>query len=226
MIEFKNIPDEDKPRERLYCYGSECLTNAELISIIIKTGSKNNSVLEVSLKLLESIKDIDKLKEIGINSLMKIDGIGKVKAIELKAALELGRRVYSNNTNIDKIDLNSSCAIYEYFVSIFKDKKQEYFYCIYVDTKGRYIDKKCLFIGTINDSVVHPREVFKEAYLLSASGIICIHNHPSGDVNPSREDKVITLKLKEVGLIHGIKIIDHIIIGSNSYFSFFDNDML
>ena len=90
----------------------------------------------------------------------------------------------------------------------------------------KYIDKKCLFIGTINNSVVHPREVFKEAYLLSASGIICIHNHPSGDVNPSREDKVITLKLKEIGLIHGIKIIDHIIIGSNSYFSFFDNDML
>lgn len=226
MIEFKNIPDEDKPRERLYRYGSECLTNAELISIIIKTGSKNNSVLEVSLKLLENIKDVDKLKEIGINSLMKIDGIGRVKAIELKAALELGRRVYSNNNNIDKIDLNNSCAIYEYFVSIFRDKKQEYFYCIYVDTKGKYIDKKCLFIGTINNSVVHPREIFKEAYLLSASGIICIHNHPSGDVNPSREDKVITLKLKEVGLIHGIKIIDHIIIGNNSYFSFFDNDML
>ena len=226
MIEFKNIPKEDKPRERLYYYGSECLTNAELISIIIKTGSKNNSVLEVALKLLETIKNIDKLKDIGINSLMKIDGIGMVKAIELKAALELGRRVYSNNNVIDKINLNNSNSIYEYFLNEFRDKKQEYFYCIYVDTKGKYIDRKCLFIGTINNSVVHPREVFKEAYLLSASGIICIHKHPSGDVNRSREDKVITLKLKEIGLIHGIKIIDHIIIGSNSYFSFFDNDML
>ena len=223
MIEFKNIPKEDKPRERLYYYGSECLTNAELISIIIKTGSKNNSVLEVALKLLETIKNIDKLKDIGINSLMKIDGIGMVKAIELKAALELGRRVYSNNNVIDKINLNNSNSIYEYFLNEFRDKKQEYFYCIYVDTKGKYIDKKCLFIGTINNSVVHPREVFKEAYLLSASSIICVHNHPSGNINPSREDCFLTKMLKEVGEIMGIEVNDHIIVGKDNYYSFFEN---
>lgn len=225
MINFKNIPESDKPRERLFNYGEEYLSNEELIAIILKTGSKKYSVKEVSLKLLETISNITKLKDIGIPSLVKIDGIGRVKAIELKAAIELGRRVYLDN-NITKVKLNSSLAIYDYFISILKDKKQEYFYCLYVDTKGAFLGKKCLFIGTINNSVIHPREIFKEAYLLSANGIICVHNHPSGDSMPSREDIVVTKKLKELGVIHGIKIIDHIIIGNNNYYSFCDDNKL
>lgn len=226
MIDFKNLPDSDKPRERLYMYGSESLSNEELISIILKTGTKKMSVKEVSLKLLEVIDDITKLKDIGINTLMKIDGIGRVKAIEIKAALELGKRVYMSSDKIDKISFNSAEVIYKYFFDILGDKKQEYFYCVYVDTKGKYIDKKCLFIGTINSSVVHPREVFKEAYLLSANGIICVHNHPSGDSTPSKEDKMITKKLKEISIIHGINLIDHVIVGNGNYFSFYDNNML
>lgn len=226
MIDFKKIPDSEKPRERLYIYGSENLSNEELLAIIIKTGSKRMNVKEVAMKLLESVGDVSKLRDIGINSLIKIDGIGKVKAIEIKAALELGKRVYMNNDNLDNIKLNSADVIYNYFHEIFIGKKQEYFYTVYVDTKGKYIDKKCLFIGTINSSVVHPREIFKEAYLLSANGIICIHNHPSGDSNPSKEDIAITKKIKEISVIHGIKLIDHIIIGNGNYFSFYDNNML
>lgn len=226
MIDFKRISDSDKPRERLYEYGSENLSNEELLAIILKTGSKKMNVKELSLKLLESIGDISKLKDVGINSLMKLDGIGKVKAIEVKAALELGRRVYSNNDSLNKVSLNSAEVVYNYFFEILNDKKQEYFYTVYVDTKGKYIDKKCLFIGTINSSVVHPREVFKEAYLFSANGFICVHNHPSGDSTPSKEDVIITKKLKEISIIHGIKFIDHIIIGNGNYFSFYDNNML
>lgn len=226
MIDFKSIPDCDKPRERLYNLGSENLSNEELISIILKTGCKNSSVKEVSLKLLEIVGDITKLKDIGINTLIKIDGIGRVKAIEIKAALELGRRVYMNNSELDRVKLNSALIIYEYFYEMFKDKKQEYFYCVYVDTKGNYIDKKCLFVGTINNSVIHPREIFKEAYLLSANGIICVHNHPSGDSVPSKEDILVTRKLKEIGIIHGINIIDHIIIGNKNYYSFYEDKKL
>ena len=226
MIEFKNLPDSDKPRERLYTYGSENLSNEELISIILKTGTKKMSVKEVSLKLLENIGNVNKLKDIGINTLIKINGIGKVKAIEIKAALELGRRVYANNDKIDKINFNSAEVIYRYFIEMLVDKKQEYFYCVYVDTKGKYIDKKCLFIGTINSSVVHPREIFKEAYLLSANGIVCVHNHPSGDSSPSKEDIYLTRKLKEISIIHGINFIDHVIVGNGNYFSFYDNNML
>ena len=222
MIDFKNIPNSDKPRERLYNYGSENLSNEELISIILKTGSRNYSVKEVALKLLEKVGNIDKLKDIGISTLTNIEGIGRVKAIELKAAIELGRRVYMNN-NINKIRLNNAMSIYDYFKDIIGDKKQEYFYSVYLDTKGNYLGKKCLFIGTINNSLVHPREIFKEAYLLSANGIICVHNHPSGDANPSKEDTLITMKIKEIGIIHGINLIDHVIIGDNSYYSFYDN---
>jgi len=226
MIKFKDIPNDDKPRERLFNYGANNLSNEELISIILKTGSKNFSVKEVSLKILEFVKDITMLKDIGISSLMKIDGIGRVKAIELKAALELGRRVYSNNNTINKIKMNNPLVIYEYFKEVLIDKKQEYFYCIYLDTKGNLLDKKCLFLGTINNSVIHPREIFKEAYLLSANGIICVHNHPSGDSTPSKEDIVVTRKLQELGIIHGIKIIDHVIIGNDNYYSFNDNNRL
>ncbi len=226
MINFKNIPESDKPRERLYQYGSENLSDEELISIILKTGTKGMSVKEVSLKLLENVGDIKRLKDIGINTLMGINGIGRVKAIEIKAAIELGRRIYIENNNLGGVILNNSLKIYEYFKDLVGNKKQEYFYTVYVDTKGRYIDKKCLFVGTINNSIVHPREIFKEAYLLSANGIICIHNHPSGDPTPSKEDVVITRKIKEIAMIHGIRLVDHLIVGVNSYYSFYEDNKL
>ena len=226
MINFKNIPESDKPRERLYQYGSENLSDEELISIILKTGTKGISVKEVSLKLLENVGDIRRLKDIGINTLMGINGIGRVKAIEIKAAIELGRRIYIENNKLSGVILNNSLKIYEYFKDLVGDKKQEYFYTVYVDTKGRYIDKKCLFVGTINNSIVHPREIFKEAYLLSANGIICIHNHPSGDPTPSKEDVMITRKIKEIAMIHGIRLVDHLIVGVNSYYSFYEDNKL
>ena len=226
MINFKNIPESDKPRERLYQYGSENLSDEELISIILKTGTKGISVKEVSLKLLENVGDIRKLKDIGINTLMGINGIGRVKAIEIKAAIELGRRIYIENNKLSGVILNNSLKIYEYFKDLVGNKKQEYFYTVYVDTKGRYIDKKCLFVGTMNNSIVHPREIFKEAYLLSANGIICIHNHPSGDPTPSKEDVMITKKIKEIGMIHGIRLVDHLIVGVNSYYSFYEDNKL
>ena len=226
MINFKNIPESDKPRERLYQYGSENLSDEELISIILKTGTKGISVKEVSLKLLENVGDIRRLKDIGINTLMGINGIGRVKAIEIKAAIELGRRIYIENNKLNGVILNNSLKIYEYFKDLVGNKKQEYFYTVYVDTKGRYIDKKCLFVGTMNNSIVHPREIFKEAYLLSANGIICIHNHPSGDPTPSKEDIMITRKIKEIGMIHGIRLVDHLIVGVNSYYSFYEDNKL
>ena len=196
-----------------------------MIAIILKTGTKEYSVKEVALRLLETIDDITQLRDIGIHTLMNIPGIGKVKAIELKAALELGRRVYKSY-DTDKIKLNDAYSIYRYFKDILGNKKQEYFYAVYLDTKGNYIGKKCLFMGTINNSVVHPREIFKEAYLLSSNGIICVHNHPSGDVSPSKEDINITKRIEEIGIIHGINLIDHVIIGNNSYYSLNENKKL
>lgn len=223
MINFKELPNTEKPRERLVNKGKENLSNEELLSIILKTGTKDKSVKEVSYELLNLVKDIRNLKDVSINTLTNIKGIGKVKAIELLAVIELGKRIYEEVNDNDLISCTSPVNIINYFNYLFKDKKQEEFYVIFLDNKKKYISKKLLFVGSINYSIVHPREIFKEAYLYSASSIICIHNHPSGDPYPSKEDDNITIKIKEIGLIHGISLIDHIIIGKNNYYSYYEN---
>lgn len=220
---IKDLPLLDRPRERLYRYGPSSLSNEELISIVLKNGYKSKSVKELSDNLLKEIKDVTNLKDISINKLISIKGIGKVKAITLIASIELGKRVYNQKDNIN-IKLDSSKTIYEYIKNDLLDKKQEYFYCLYLDTKKNLIEKKLLYIGTLNKSIIHPREIFKYAYLLSADSIICIHNHPTGDVLPSKEDFIITEKLVEIGKINSINVIDHIIIGNNNYYSFYDNN--
>ena len=222
-VVIKDLPLLDRPRERLYRYGPSSLSNEELISIVLKNGYKSKSVKELSDNLLKEIKDVTNLKDISINKLISIKGIGKVKAITLIASIELGKRVYNQKDNIN-IKLDSSKTIYEYIKNDLLDKKQEYFYCLYLDTKKNLIEKKLLYIGTLNKSIIHPREIFKYAYLLSADSIICIHNHPTGDVLPSKEDFIITEKLVEIGKINSINVIDHIIIGNNNYYSFYDNN--
>ena len=223
---LKNIPNEDRPRERLIKYGVENLSNEELIAIILKTGSKKNSVKELANNILCKVKDIRELKNMRINNLIDIEGIGKVKAIELLSAIELGRRVYESNDYKEMISLVEPKYIVNYFNYLFKDEKQECFYVIYLDSKNKYIDKKMICKGILNKSLVHPREIFKEAYLLSACSFICIHNHPSGDATPSKEDMEITRHLKEIGNLHGINLIDHIIIGNNNYYSFYEDNNL
>ena len=221
---IKNIPVSERPRERFKKYGKENIGTSELISIILNTGTKDKSVIELSDNILKSINEIGDLKNITLNKLKTIDGIGEVKAIKLLSAIELGKRVYYDK-NLDKIKLNSANKVFDYMKDRFNDNKQEYFYVLYLDTKKYLIDKKLLFIGTINKSVVHPREIFKYAYLLSASSIICVHNHPTGDPTPSKEDILFTKSLIDIGNIQDIKLVDHIIIGKE-YYSFFENGNL
>ena len=222
-MKLKNIPKIELPRERLLLYGEKNLSNEELLSIILKTGTKKFNVKEVSCNLLSTIKNISNLKDIGINTLEQIEGIGKVKAIELKAVIELGRRIYQEVGEEDLLLCNNPDNIIKYFNYLFKDSHQEEFYCLYLNNKKKCLAKKRLFIGSINKSIAHPREIFKEAYLLSASAIICIHNHPSGDPTPSKEDIMITKNIEEIGIIHSIKLVDHLIIGNDSYYSFYEN---
>ena len=220
-IMIKDIPLSERPRERLLKYGKESLSNEELLSIILKTGTKNYSAKELSNHILKNFKNIKEMKYITINKLTEINGIGEVKAIELLAALELGKRVYYIEQK-EKVLLNSSKKIYEYFKNIFIEEYQECFYALYLDTKSKLISYKLLFKGTINSSCVHPREVFKNAFLESAYSIIVIHNHPSGDPSPSKEDIKVTETLMQVGKIMAIPVVDHIIIGNNQYYSFYE----
>lgn len=225
-MNLKTLPEEEKPRERLIKYGKENISTNELIEIILKSGTRNKGIKEISHNILSSVNNINELKAAEISTLEKIEGMSKIKAIELVAAIELGRRVYEDNKYQNLVKLTSPSTIIDYFYTEYKDKKQEIFTVLYLDNQKNYLDKKELFKGTVNYSLVHPREIFKEAYLLSASYIVCIHNHPSGDATPSKNDIELTRKIKELGILHGITLMDHIVIGDNNYYSFYEDNNL
>ena len=222
-MKFKNLPDEEKPRERLYLYGANVLSNEELVMILLKTGTKKFSVKELAFELLSQSGGVRNLKNMTYQKLVQIEGIGHVKAIEILALIELSKRIQEKVTLPDILNCASPSNIIGYFHDLFIDKKQEEFYVLYLDNKKKYLDKKKLFVGSINYSIAHPREIFKNAYLISASFIICIHNHPSGDPTPSNEDINITKNLNEIGKMHAIYLVDHLIIGKDCYFSFYES---
>lgn len=221
-IMIKELIKEERPRERLLKYGVESLSNEELISIILKTGTKDISVKTLSTKVLNEYKGITNLRNLRVSSLLKIKGIGEVKAIELIASIELGKRVYYSISK-EEISLSNTSNVYNYFKDIFIGELQENFYAIYINTKNKLISYKLLFKGTINKSCVHPREIFKNAFLESAYAIIVIHNHPSGDITPSTEDIELTTSLMQIGNLMGIPVIDHIIMSDKGYYSFYEN---
>lgn len=220
---IKDIPLNERPRERLKEVGQSNLTNIELLSIILKSGTKEKNVKDLSIELLKKYNLLE-LKDVSINDLISIKGIGEAKAIELIASIELGKRIFLKETK-KLVKLDDPVKIWESSKYIFNGKKQEYFYTYYFNTKQELIEKKLLFIGTINQSTTHIREVFKEAYKVSASYIICLHNHPSNDVTPSKADKEFTQALFEIGKIQGIPVLDHIIVGDNKYYSFYENSL-
>lgn len=225
-MNLKGLPSEERPRERFIKYGRENISNEELIEIILKSGTRKYGLKEISHNILSSVNNINELKNMEVNTLSKISGVGNIKAIELMAAIELGRRVYLEDNYKELVYLTNPESIINYFHNLFDGIKQELFYVIYLDNQKKYIDKKLLFKGTVNYSLVHPREIFKWAYLMSASYIICIHNHPSGNRSPSGNDKELTKRIKDIGILHGINLIDHIIIGKGNYYSFYQDNNL
>lgn len=218
----RDIPLDERPRERLLNVGASNLSNQELLSIILKNGTKNKNVKDVALELLTKY-NLSDLKEVSINKLIEIEGIGTVKAIELLATIEFGKRIFLGSKKTKLKKLSNAYEIWQDSRYLFDGVKQEYFYCLYFNNKQELIERKLLFMGTINKSITHPREVFKEAYRLSASSIVCMHNHPSGDINPSKADILFTESLVKTGYIQGIPVIDHIIVGDDNYYSFYDH---
>lgn len=225
-ILIKDIPKSERPRERLLKYGVEHLSNEELLAIILKCGTKNKSVKQLAIEILKEVDNINNLNNITINKLTSIKGIGTTKAIELISTVELGKRIYLSKQTNTKQKLTNPKDIFNHTKYLFTNKKQEYFYCLYFDTKQKLIEKRLLFIGTINKSIVHPREIFKHAYLLSASSIICIHNHPSNDTTPSDADVLLTDALVEIGKVQNIPVLDHIIVGNDNYYSFIEHNKI
>lgn len=217
-LSIKDIPQEERPRERLVKYGPSTLTNPELLAIILRSGSKRENVIELSKRLLEK-DNIKSLSRKRINRLKNNMGIGEAKACQIIACFELGRRLAAFKDKTSPIIKNARDIVRMFIVEM-SSLRKEYFKCIFVDSRKRIIKEETIFIGSLNASIVHPREVFHAALEEGAAGIILIHNHPSGSPQPSEDDIEITKQLVEAGKIMGIDILDHVIIGNKKYFSF------
>lgn len=215
-MKIKDLPDSSKPRERFLKHGPEALSDAELFAIILRTGLVGENVIEMSNRLISKF-GLVKLFDCSLKELQEIKGIGQNKAMQLLAMSELGKRYNQEKNSIKKI----TCAgdVFKLFHARLKDKKQEHFYLIMLDTKNSIIGEQLISKGVLDASIIDPREVFKPSIRNSASRVILIHNHPSGDSSPSLEDERVTEKLIEAGDLLGIKVLDHVIIGNSSHWS-------
>lgn len=215
---IREFHPSDKPRERLLQYGAENLTNKELIAIIINSGSKNESSIALANNVIKDLKSIRDLREVTYQELIQIKGIGMAKAIAILAVVELSVRLHTHSLEEDYY-IKSPEDVSEFLMEKLRYHQQEHFVVLFLSTKNRVIHQQTMFIGSLNASIVHPREIFKEAVKRSAAAIVCVHNHPSGDPTPSSQDIEVTERLVECSEILGIDFLDHIIIGSGKFVS-------
>lgn len=213
-----DLPQEERPREKLLKYGAEHLSNAELLAIVLRVGSNSENIIHLCDRILGFTNGLEGLLNLSPHELMTLKGVKSAKAAQLSAVAEVAKRMRNLSPNkLEKITSPRDAA--ELVIGEMNILKQEVLKLIMLNTKNCVIVKKNIFVGSLNSSIVHPREIFSEALKANSASIIVCHNHPSGDPEPSSEDVNITLRLKECGKIVGIDLIDHIIIGGNSYVS-------
>ena len=215
---------EQRPREKALRYGLESLSDLELVALILQSGNKNRSVFEIASDVLKESEGLSKLMQMHVNTLMQIQGIREVKALQLLASVELSKRVI--RSKVYHASIMRPEDVIEWFEFEYGSLPQECFIALYLDTKSKLISHRVLFKGTLNESVVHPREVFKEAFLQNANSVLIAHNHPSGDCTPSKADFEVTYKMVHVAMTMGVNLIDHIIVGQNQYYSFKEHKYL
>lgn len=212
------MPEDCLPRERLEVVGEKALSNQELLAILLRTGSKNINVMEVASKFLNYFNHLYELKNATLTEMMEIKGIGRIKAIELRAAIEFGYRI-QQSTQLKLGRVSSSYQIAQNLIYELQDFQQEHLVCLYLNTKNEVIKQETVFKGSLNQSVAHPREIFRSAVKCSAARLILAHNHPSGNPTPSESDIHFTQRMQECGKMMGIEVLDHIIIGEQVYIS-------
>jgi DNA repair protein RadC len=220
----REMPMNERPRERLRKAGVQSLATHELLAIVLRTGCANTSALEVATTLLYHFESIDKLNEATISELMQIKGIGEAKAIEILAAIELGKRI--NIPMSSQTVITSPYQSYQYLKDSMQHLTQETLVCVYLNNKSEVIAKKTVTIGTINQTIFNPRDILKWALKLSATALIVAHNHPSGNPEASAEDIMVTKKLIQAAKLVDILVVDHIIIGKNRYFSLLEQQKM
>ncbi|MBF0818842.1 RadC family protein [Streptococcus acidominimus] len=213
------------PRERLLEVGAERLSNQELLAIFIRTGTKKQPVSVVSNNLLSRIDNLAMLKDLSIAELQELTGIGQVKAIEIKAMIELGRRINQSELIVEEQIVGSE-LLARRMIQEFGSKKQEHLVAIYLDTQNKIISQRTIFIGSVNRSIAEPREILHYAIKYMATSLIIVHNHPSGRVQPSRNDILFTKTLKKSCDILGLILLDHLIVGQSSYYSLREENQL
>lgn len=218
MFLIREMPKDERPRERLVAYGVKALSNVELIAILLRTGNKNKSVLNLAKDVSYHLDKIQDLQNATPEELSLIPGIKEAKAATILAAIELGRRVYLSDFK-ENFQISSTYDVYE-MMKFLNMKEQEHFYCIYLDTKIRVIKKERIYKGTVDQMVIHPREVFRQAIKYNSSHVIFVHNHPTGDAKPSRADNETTKVLEQATKYLHITMLDHVIIGKNQFYSY------
>ncbi|NCP44886.1 MAG: JAB domain-containing protein [Flavobacteriales bacterium] len=225
-LNIKAWAEEDRPREKLLSKGKGALSDAELIAILISSGSRNETAVELSKRILSSIgNDLNKLGKLSISDLKQFKGIGEAKAISIVAALELGRR-RKDTDGEEKKAINSSKDAYNTVIDVLSDLPHEEFWVLYLNRKNCVIKRNNISKGGLAGTVADAKIIFKEAINQLASSIILCHNHPSGNLQPSQADIQLTKKMKETGLIMDVPVIDHIIVGDGKYFSFADEGLI
>lgn len=225
-LTVKDLPLDDRPREKLLLRGSQSLSDAELVAILLRTGKKGKSVLEIAREIISSEGNLAMLATRTVDSLQKVDGIGKDKAATLAAAFELSRRILSQSKWFSNRKITSPQDIAEIFIPILRDEIKEKFIVVCLNSANKVIKYETISVGNLNSSVVHPREIFKVAIDNSSASIILIHNHPSGNPEPSNEDIRITKKIVESGKIMDIPVFDHLIIAGETYTSFVEKRLV
>jgi DNA repair protein RadC len=220
---IKDLPKVERPREKLISKGAQNLKDEELLAILIRTGIEGKNVLEVARQILRKYSK-KRILKMDYNDLIKIKGVSSAKACTILAALELAKRILKiGETTIPVIE--STKDVLAQF-SYLRDKKREHLAALYLNARNEMIFKKHLFVGTLNANLVHPREIFEQALLHNAASVILVHNHPSGDPEPSQDDLEITKRIIEAGKIMGINVLDHIIITKTKVFSFKEKKLI
>jgi DNA repair protein RadC len=223
-VHLKDWPEEERPRERLLQHGADKLSDAQLLAIIIRNGEGGRTALDLGRELLERCGGLSGVAQAGVSEMCSVKGIGPAKAAQIKAAIEIGRR--HQRPAVAGASLCSSQDVADYYRPRMKDVKKEMFHCALLDSKNKVLRNEVVSIGTLTASLVHPRDTFKAAIRESAAAVIFVHNHPSGDAKPSQEDILLTRRLVQAGDLLGIRVLDHIIVGDGSHFSFRDSGLL
>ena len=220
------MPLDDRPREKLILRGVHNLTDAELIAILLRTGTKGKSVLSVAQELINKNKNLAVLATLSFSNLLRTNGIGKDKAATLIAAFEINRRIESQSKWVSDKKITSPKDVADIFIPLLRDELKEKFILVCLNSANKMIKHEVISVGNLNSSVVHPREIFKAAIENNSASVILIHNHPSGNPEPSNEDIAITKKIVEAGRILDIPVFDHLIIAGNLFTSFVDKRII